>query len=87
MESLHPLRNDAHDSAAIARTSNLATDWYENVDEVVTATVDAANNEASINPIFDANRRNGAVKFRASRAPKKRKIWQAVHYILHCTQP
>lgn len=55
-----------------------STDWYESLDRVVQETVDSASQIDSLHPAFDEKRRQAAIKFRPSRAPYEKKVWENV---------
>jgi len=58
--------------------SRPATDWYALIPEAANAVVTERPREYSINPLMDEKRRHAAEKFRPSRAPVKRPVWENV---------
>ena len=54
------------------------TDWYAQMPDVAATVVASQNEVHSVNPMFDAKRREAAVKFAPSRAPVDRPIWDNV---------
>lgn len=53
-------------------------DWYSQMDEIVAATVASQQKVPAVNPAFDQRRRQAAVKFAPSKAPRKKPIWENV---------
>ena len=53
-------------------------DWHEFGTEIVRKTIANPPREYTANPPFDEKRRLAAIKFRPSRAPVKREIWENV---------
>jgi len=53
-------------------------DWRAQIDEVAKAIVAEQQRAFSVNPAFDEKRRQAAVKFAPSRAPRKKPIWENV---------
>lgn len=53
-------------------------DWYAEIPEAVTSTLDNAPQHYSVNPVFDEKRRLARDKFRPSRAPHEVPIWENV---------
>ena len=54
------------------------TDWQAVGTEVVQEVVESESKTVSVNPVFDEKRRIAAIKFRPSRAPGKKYIWDNV---------
>lgn len=53
-------------------------DWYAEMDKAVEAVVKERQRTWSVNPAFDEKRRQAALKFRPSRAPVKKPVWENV---------
>ena len=53
-------------------------DWYSAMDEVAAEVVVGEQRTDSVNPVFDARRRDAAEQFRPSRAPVERPTWENV---------
>lgn len=55
-----------------------ARDWYAAMEEVAADVVAGEQRSDSVNPVFDAQRRQAAEQFRPSRAPSDKPIWESV---------
>ncbi len=53
-------------------------DWYADIPDAVTSTLDNAPREYSINPAFDERQRRAREKFPPSEAPRKVPVWENV---------
>jgi hypothetical protein len=81
VRELQPLADIARPSttaAAPAERAPVSRDWYAAMDEVVAAVVAEEQKTYSVNPAFDAKRRQAAEQFRPSRAPVAKPIWENV---------
>jgi len=54
------------------------TDWYAVIPETAKAAADRAAKVISVNPAFDERRRQAAIKFAPSKAPRTTPIWENV---------
>ncbi len=68
----------AESPAAPAAVVGPALDWEIEKIQAVMDAVDQMEKVVSVNPNFDRLRREAAIKFRASRAPVKKEIWDNV---------
>ena len=53
-------------------------DWYAEIPEAVSSTLDNVPRQYSVNPVFDEKRRLAAEKFAPSKAPRKVPVWENV---------
>lgn len=60
------------------RPQDAPVDWYALMQDEVRNVVSSEKPAASVNPEFDARRREAAIKFAPSRAPVKTPIWENV---------
>ena len=58
--------------------AQLSVDWETEKAQAVQDAVDEMERTVSVNPNFDQLRKEAAIKFRASRAPVKKEIWDNV---------
>lgn len=56
----------------------VSRDWYAEMDKVIADVVAGEQQTYSLNPVFDAQRRDAAEQFRPSRAPVEKPIWENV---------
>ena len=68
--------SEAHEEAA--EGPRPSRDWYAEIPEAVSSTLDSVPRQYSANPVFDEKRRRAAEKFRPSKAPRKVPIWENV---------
>ena len=54
------------------------TDWYAQIPDVARSVVSSQQTAPSVNPAFDAKRREAAARYGPSRAPVKKPIWENV---------
>jgi len=68
--------SEAQEEAALS--SGPWRDWYAEIPEAVSGTLENVPRQYSVNPVFDEKRRLGAQKFAPSKAPRKVPIWENV---------
>lgn len=80
VEELLPATESAATESQVvpAAVAELSIEWEAEKQKAVQDAVDEMERTFSVNPNFDQLRKEAAVKFRASRAPVKKEIWDNV---------
>lgn len=72
------VRDSTRESSVSTSTAEPSFDWEAAKSNAVQSAVDAMEETVNVNPEFDRRRAAAAIKFRASAAPVKKEIWEAV---------
>ncbi|MEJ2128612.1 MAG: hypothetical protein P8X81_07170 [Woeseiaceae bacterium] len=73
-----PVEQVAEDEPPVQEKPVAPHDWYAQMEIIATIFVDEQHKTYSVNPAFDEKRRQAADKFRPSRAPVTRQIWENI---------